>query len=269
MNKRTAVIIGGGSSIGADAARKLNKSGYNVAVMSSSGEEDSLGQPLEQFPRHCLGQSSGAIGFTGSNLVPSDLKAFIAVVMDAFGRIDGVVNCTGHGSKGELLTISDEDGHLGMDYYLTNVIRSTRLIQPIMAKQGGGSIVNISTFAVVEPDPDFQTSAVFRGGLATYTKLFSTKYATKNIRMNNILPGFIDSLPEKTDNIDQVPVQVPDQIPTRASTRIPPRTSTRTPFGQPAEVNELSNVIRFLISEDSNYITGQNLRVDGSLTHSI
>lgn len=233
MDTKTALIIGGGSGIGADAARKLAESGYNVAVMSSSGKGEALGQSL------------GGLGYTGSNLNPDDLKGFVDAAMAKYDRIDGVVNCAGHGPKGELLDITDEDWHLGMDYYLTNVIRSSRLIKPIMAKQGGGSIVNISTFAVFEPDPDFPTSAVFRAGLATYTKLFSTKYASQNIRMNNVLPGFIDSLPEKQDRVDRIPA------------------------GRYANVTELSNVIRFLISEESSYITGQNLRVDGGLTHSV
>lgn len=233
MDKKTALIIGGGSGIGADAARKLAEQGYNIAVMSSSGKGQALGEEL------------GGLGFTGSNLVPADLAAFVDASMEKFGRIDGVVNCAGHGPKGDLLDISDEDWHLGMDYYLTNVIRSTRLIQPIMAKQNGGSIVNISTFAVFEPDPDFPTSAVFRASLATYAKLFSTKYAAQNIRMNNVLPGFIDSLPEKEDRV------------------------ARIPAGRYANVAELSNVVNFLISDDSSYITGQNLRVDGGLTQSV
>ena len=233
MDNKTVLIIGGGSGIGADAARKLAEQDYNIAVMSSSGKGEALGNEL------------GGLGFTGSNLVPDDLAAFVDASMERFGRIDGVVNCAGHGPKGELLDISDEDWHLGMDYYLTNVIRSTRLIQPIMAKQNSGSIVNISTFAVFEPDPDFPTSAVFRAGLATYAKLFSTKYAAQNIRMNNVLPGFIDSLPEKEDRL------------------------ARIPAGRYANVAELSNVVSFLISDQSSYITGQNLRVDGGLTQSV
>lgn len=143
------------------------------------------------------------------------------------------------------MDISDEDWHLGMDYYLMNVIRMARLVLPIMQKQGSGSIVNISTFATFEPDPDFPTSAVFRASLATYTKLFSTKFAAEGIRMNNVLPGFIDSLPEKQDRVDRIPA------------------------GRYARVEELSQTVAFLISDESSYITGQNLRVDGGLTASV
>ncbi|MDG1472661.1 MAG: SDR family oxidoreductase [Ascidiaceihabitans sp.] len=233
MTKPVAMIVGGGSGIGADSARKMSEMGYDVAVLSSSGKGEALGKEL------------GGLGFTGSNLVVADLEAFVAQTMDKFGRIDAVINCAGHGPKGPIMEISDADWHLGMDYYFMNVVRVARIVLPIMQAQGKGSIVNISTFAVFEPDPDFPTSAVFRASLATYTKLFSTKYAGQGIRMNNILPGFIDSLPENEDRV------------------------ARIPAGRYAAVRELSETVAFLASDASSYITGQNLRVDGGLTASV
>lgn len=232
-SKPVAVIVGGGSGIGADAARKVHEIGYDVAVMSSSGKGEALGKEL------------GGLGFTGSNLVVADLEAFVAAIMNQFGRINAVINCAGHGPKGDLLSISDEDWHLGMDYYFLNVVRMTRLVAPIMEAQGSGAIVNVSTFAVFEPDPDFPTSAVFRAGLAGYTKLFADKYAARGVRMNNVLPGFIDSLPEKEDR------------------------RARIPAGRYARVRELSETIAFFATDASSYITGQNLRVDGGLTQSV
>lgn len=232
-DKQCVLIVGGGSGIGADAARALSEKGYDVGVMSSSGKGEALGKEL------------GGLGFTGSNLVPADLEAFVNASMKQFGRIDGVVNCAGHGPKGPVMEISDEDWHTGMDYYMMNVVRMTRLVLPVMQKQQAGSIVNISTFASFEPDPDFPTSAVFRAALAGYTKLFSTRYAAEGIRMNNILPGFIDSLPEKEDRL------------------------ARIPAGRYAKVRELSETVAFMVSDASSYITGQNLRVDGGLTASV
>jgi NAD(P)-dependent dehydrogenase (short-subunit alcohol dehydrogenase family) len=228
-----ALVVGGGSGIGADAARKLAADGYQVGVMSSSGKGEALGFEL------------GGFGFTGSNLVVNDLEQFVGKAMQRWGRIDAVVNGAGHGPKGDVLEISDEDWHLGLDYYLLNVIRMTRIVTPVMLEQQSGSIVNVSTFAVFEPDPDFPTSAVFRAGLADFAKLFSTRYAARNVRMNNVLPGFIDSLPEKEDRV------------------------ARVPAGRYARVEELSEVIAFLASDRSSYITGQNLRVDGGLTASV
>jgi len=230
---RVALIVGGGSGIAADAARNLAGSGYQVGVMSSSGKGEELGKEL------------GGLGFTGSYLDPTHLQAFFDAAVSKWGRVDGLVNGAGHGPKGELLDITDDDWHLGMDYYLLNVVRMARIITPLMLQQGSGSIVNVSTFATFEPDPDFPTSAVFRAGLATYTKLYSTKYASNNIRMNNVLPGFIDSLPEKNERLERIPA------------------------GRYGQVSELSEVISFLISDQSSYVTGQNIRVDGGLTFSV
>ncbi len=232
-DKPVALIVGGGSGIGADAARKLASSGYNIGVMSSSGKGEALATEL------------GGLGFTGSNLVVDDLQQFVDRTLQKYGRIDGVVNCTGHGPKGPVDKISDEDWHLGMDYYMLNVVRMTRLVLPTMQAQKSGSIVNISTFAAFEPDADFPTSAVFRAALAGYTKLFTNKFAADGIRMNNVLPGFIDSLPEKPDRV------------------------ARIPAGRYAKVRELSDTIEFFISDASSYINGQNIRVDGGLTASV
>ena len=232
-DKQSVLVVGGGSGIGADAAKTLAEKGYDVGVMSSSGKGEALGKEL------------GGLGFTGSNLVPADLSSFVDLAMERFGRIDGVVNCAGHGPKGPVMELTDEDWHTGMDYYMLNVVRMTRLVLPVMQKQKAGSIVNISTFATFEPDPDFPTSAVFRSALAGYTKLFSTRYAAEGIRMNNVLPGFIDSLPEKEDRL------------------------ARIPAGRYARVRELSETITFMVSDASSYITGQNLRVDGGLTSSV
>ena len=230
---KAILVVGGGSGIGADAARKLAADGHDVAVMSSSGRGEALGKEL------------GGLGFTGSNLEPADLAAFVDAALARFGRIDGVVNCAGHGPKGELMELDDEAWHTGLDHYFLNAVRATRLVLPTMLERGAGSIVNVSTFAAFEPDPDFPTSAVFRAGLASWTKLFSTRYASRGIRMNNVLPGFVDSLPEKPDRL------------------------ARIPAGRYARVAEISSTIAFLISDASSYVTGQNLRVDGGLTASV
>ncbi|WP_295809517.1 SDR family oxidoreductase [uncultured Nitratireductor sp.] len=230
---RVAMIVGGGSGMGAAAARKLAENGYQLAVMSSSGKGEALGKEL------------GGLGFTGSNLSTDDLKRFTEATMERFGRIDALVNGAGHGPKGDVLDISDEDWHTGMDFYLLNVVRATRLVTPIMQAQKSGSIVNISTYATFEPEATFPTSGVFRAGLAAFTKLFCDKYATDNLRMNNVLPGFIDSLPEKEDR------------------------RVRIPMGRYGTVGEVAELIAFLADEKSGYVTGQNIRIDGGITRSV
>lgn len=230
---KVALITAGGSGMGADAARQLAAGGFKVGILSSSGKGEALGIEL------------GGFGVTGSNINPDDLAALVQGAVDRWGRVDALVNSAGHGPKGPVLEISDDDWHMGMEVYLMNVIRPTRLVTPVMQAQGGGTIINISTFAAFEPDPLFPTSGIFRAGLAAFTKLYSDKYAAHNIRMNNVLPGFIDSLPETEDR------------------------RARIPMGRYGRAKEVSSMISLLASEDGGYITGQNLRIDGGLTRAV
>ena len=230
---RVAIITAGGSGMGAGAARKLAEDGHHVAILSSSGKGEALAQEL------------GGIGITGSNQSNDDLKRLVDTTVDKWGRVDVLVNSAGHGPRGPILELTHEDWHTGMDVYFMNAVRPTRLVTPIMQQQKSGSIINISTFAAFEPDPVFPTSGVFRAGLAAYTKLFSDKYAADNIRMNNVLPGFIDSLPEKEEFKARIPMQ------------------------RYGKTDEISATIAFLASDGGAYITGQNIRVDGGITRSV
>ena len=182
---------------------------------------------------------------TGSNQSNDDLKSLVDQTMARWGRIDVLVNSAGHGPRAPVLELTDDDWHRGMDVYFLNVVRPTRLVTPIMLAQKSGVIINISTFAAFEPDPVFPTSGVFRAGLAAFTKLFADKYAADNIRMNNVLPGFIDSLPEKAEFRGRIPMQ------------------------RYGKTEEIAAVIGFLASSGAGYITGQNLRVDGGITRSV
>lgn len=231
--KKVAIVTAGGSGMGAAAARKLADDGFRVAILSSSGKGEALAAEL------------GGIGVTGSNQSNDDLKRLVDKVVAQWGRVDVLVNSAGHGPRAPILDITDEDWHRGMDVYLLSAVRPARLVAPLMVKHGGGSIINISTFAAFEPDPVFPTSGVFRAGLAAFTKLFADKYAADNVRMNNVLPGFIDSLPEKAEF------------------------RGRIPMGRYGKSSEIAAVIGFLASEGAGYITGQNLRVDGGITRSV
>ncbi|MBB6466083.1 NAD(P)-dependent dehydrogenase (short-subunit alcohol dehydrogenase family) [Aminobacter lissarensis] len=233
MTSKVAMIVGGGSGMGAAAAKKLAADGYSVAVMSSSGKGEALAKEL------------GGLGFTGSNQSTDDLKRFVELTMEKWGRIDALVNGAGHGPRAPLLEITDEQWHTGIDVYFMNVVRATRLVAPVMVDQKGGAIVNISTAWVGEPASMFPTSAVARAGLAAYVKLFADQYAPHNVRMNNVLPGWIDSLPQTDERRAGVPMQ---------------RYGTS---------QEIAATIAFLASEGAAYITGQSLRVDGGLMRGV
>ncbi|MCA1326726.1 SDR family oxidoreductase [Herbaspirillum sp. alder98] len=233
MTEKVALITAAGSGMGAAAARKLAADGFKVGILSSSGRGEALALEL------------GGIGVTGSNQSPDDLKSLVDQAVARWGRVDVLVNSAGHGPRAPILDISDDDWHRGMETYLLNVIRPTRLVTPLMQQQGGGTIINISTAWAFEPSDMFPTSAVFRSGLAAFTKIFTDTYARDNVRMNNVLPGWIDSLPKREERRASVPMQ---------------RYGTS---------EEIAATIAFLASEGAAYITGQNLRVDGGLSRSV
>lgn len=230
---KVALITAGGSGMGAAAARRLAADGYRVGILSSSGKGEALAQEL------------GGLGITGSNRAPEDIARLVDGALARWGRIDVLVNSAGHGPRAPLLEITDEAWHTGLDVYLMNVIRPTRLVTPIMQAQKGGTIINISSAWAFEPTAMFPTSAVFRAGLAAFTKIFADTYAADNLRMNNILPGWIDSLPATDERRDSVPM------------------------GRYGTSEEIAATVAFLASEGAGYITGQNLKVDGGLTRSI
>jgi NAD(P)-dependent dehydrogenase (short-subunit alcohol dehydrogenase family) len=233
MSRKVAIVTAGGSGMGAAAARRLAADGFKVAVLSSSGKGEALATEL------------GGFGVTGSNQSSEDLKRLVDGAIERWGRVDALVNSAGHGPRAPILDVTDEQWHAGLDVYLMNVVRATRLVAPVMQAQKGGSIINISTAWAFEPSPMFPTSAVFRAGLAVYTKIFCDTFAADNVRMNNVLPGWIDSLPATEERRRSVPL------------------------GRYGTADEVAATIAFLASEGAAYITGQNIRVDGGITRGI
>ncbi|WP_298810907.1 SDR family oxidoreductase [uncultured Psychrobacter sp.] len=231
--KKVALITAGGSGMGAAAARKLAADGYHVAILSSSGKGEALAKEL------------GGIGVTGSNLINEDVQRLVDSAMQQWGRIDALVNSAGHGPRAPILDITDEDWHKGLEVYFLSAVRAIRLVTPIMVAQGSGAIVNISTSWVTQPTALFPTSTAFRASLGAFTKIFSDDYAAKGVRINNVLPGWIDSLPEVDERRESVPI------------------------GRYGTSEEVASTIAFLLSEASGYITGQNIRVDGGVIRSV
>ncbi len=164
------------------------------------------GDPLLFGKGEALAQELGGFGVTGSNQNPDDIARIVSETKDRYGRIDVLVNSAGHGPRAPVLELTDAQWHTGMDVYLLNVIRPSRLVAPIMAEQKGGAIINISSAWAFEPTAMFPTSAVFRAGLAAFTKLFADQYGPHNVRMNNVLPGWIDSLPATEERRAGVPL---------------------------------------------------------------
>ncbi len=226
---KVAIVTAAGRGIGAGIARALAADGFTLALLSPGETVEALGKEL------------GGFGLRGSVTEPAALKRLVDETMTRYGRIDAVVNNTGHPPKGPLLDITDADWHKGFDMVMLNVIRTLRLVTPLMLKQKVGAIVNISSAMAFEPETDFPMTTL-RAALSAWTKLYADSHAKDGIRANCVLPGFTDSLPEK-------------------DTR-----RTRIPMQRYARVEEIAAAVAFLVSDKASYITGQSLRVDGGLT---
>lgn len=234
MTDRVAIVTAAGQGIGEACARRLAETGYTPVLLSKSGAAIDVAEDL------------GGVGFEGDVTDPADLAALVEVSEERYGRVDAVVNNTGHPATGDLLEISDAEWHDALDLVLLNVVRIARHVVPVMREQeDGGAIVNLSTFSAFEPSPAFPVSSVLRAGLGSFTKLFADRYAEDGIRMNAVLPGYVD-----TYEIDEE---------TRAS----------IPMDRRGTREEIAAVVEFLLSPDAGYVTGQNIRVDGGITQSV
>lgn len=232
MTQKVCLVTGAGRGIGAAIAREMAARGYALALMSPSENCETLAAELGGVARRGVAQSA------------DDLKGIVDLAMSTHGRIDAVLNHTGHPPKGDLLAITDENWDLAHEMIVKSVIRMARLVTPIMEAQGAGSIVNVTTYASHEPSPLFPASCTYRAAVSTFTKLYSDRYGAAGIRMNCLAPGFTDSL------------DVGKFADLAALKRI-------------ARVEEQAKAAAFLLTDESSYITGQTLRVDGGLTRHV
>ncbi|MCF3639143.1 SDR family oxidoreductase [Rhizobium sp. TRM95111] len=230
---RVAIVTGGGRGMGGAIARELAANGYRVALMSPSESCETLAAEL------------GGVALRGVTEKAEDIEALVDLAMRTYGRIDAVVNYAGHPPKGDLLDISDDKWTLGSDMMVLSLVRMARLVTPVMLKQGKGAFLNVTTFAAYEPTLIFPVSCTYRAAAGAFTKLYSDRYAADNIRMNCLLPGYIDSLAHKPDTADKVPMK---------------RIGT---------MEEIAKTAAFLLSDGAGYITGQNIRVDGGITRHV
>lgn len=216
--------------MGAATAREMHGRDYKLALMSPSESCEMLAAELGGVARRGVAENA------------EDVQGVFDLTMETYGRVDAVLIHVGGPPKGDLLEISEEDWDRANAMVIKPVIRTAKLVTPVMEQQGGGSIVCITTYSAFEPSLLFPTSSVYRVGVSSFAKLYSDRYGPSNIRMNCLLPGFTDSLD------------------------LPEKYAKMSALGRLGRAEEQGKAAAFLLSDESSYITGQSLRVDGGVT---
>lgn len=235
MNEAAKVVLitAASKGIGAGVAREFAGRGYRVALLARSESVHELARQL------------GGVGVTGSITELTSLEELVSTAMKTWGRVDAVINNTGHPAKGALLDLSEQSWRDGFALIMESAMRMARLVTPIMEKQRSGTFVTVSSYAAVRPELARPVSSVLRASLNAWTKLHAEYCAPKGIRVNAVMPGFVDSYEAAPEIVATIPMQ-----------RI-------------GRVAELAKVIAWLASDEASYITGQNLLVDGGMVRSL
>ena len=230
---KVALITAASKGIGAAIARELAARDYRVALLARS---ESV---------HGVAKEIGGVGVTGSVTELTSLDRLVGTAMEKWGRVDAVVNNTGHPAKGDLLSLNDDAWREGYALILESAMRMARLVTPIMERQQSGAFVSISSYAAVNPELQRPVSSVMRAALRAWTKLHAEYCAPKGIRVNAIMPGFVDSY------------------------EVAPEIVANIPLGRVGRLAELATMVAWLLSEEASYVTGQTMLLDGGMVRGL
>ena len=237
---KTVLITGASGGIGAAIAKELSAAGYNVALTYNKNRESAENLRAE---------------LTGAQAFHCDISSYASVeklysdVMAHFGTVDAVVNNAGAAYTGLLQYMSEAEILSLVNTDLNGVIYSTRFAADLMVKKHAGSIVNISSiWGVVGASCEAVYSAA-KGGVVTFTKAMAKEIGPSGVRVNCVSPGVI-----KTAMLDCYSEEDLQAL------------ADETPLGRIGTPEDVAKTVRFLISDDSSFITGQNIVVDGGIS---
>jgi NAD(P)-dependent dehydrogenase (short-subunit alcohol dehydrogenase family) len=250
LKGKVAVITGATEGIGRATALKLAQEGAKVAICARRQE------PLDQ--------TAAEIGKTGADVLAvsadmskaADIERFMKAVIGRFGRIDILVNNAGTSARGKFLEIDDKTWNSDIELKVFGAIRCTRLAVPHMKRNGGGRIVNITISSAKQPGAESYPTSVSRAAGLALTKALSKEYAPDNIRVNTVCIGKIKSGQHERRYTREG----------RGADAYYKEVSRDIPLGRVGEAEEVANVITFLVSDASSYVTGTSVNLDGGIS---
>jgi len=246
LKNKVALITGGTSGIGKATVETFVAEGAHVAF---TGRRESLGRELER--------RSSAHFVRADHRLAEDCQRAVEETLAAFGRIDVLFNNAGIVVSGTAETTSEQDWQDTLDLNVTAVWRMCRLVLPVMRSQGGGVIVNNASDWGVVGARDALVYAASKGALIQMTRSMALDHAHENIRVNAVCPG--DTFVERW-------VQEGYFRESGAVDELEARRSDTIPLGRVAEASEIARAVLFLASDDSSFMTGATLLVDGGNT---
>ena len=243
LKGKTAVVTGSGRGLGKAIAKKLAMMGANI-VLNDIPSSAAIDKTAVEFKA----EGFNVIVTKGDVRNPDDVEDMVNKAVEAFGKIDILVNNAGITRDTLMLRMTEKDWDDVLDINLKGAFLCTKAVSKIMMKQKSGKIINISSVAGVMGNPGQANYSASKAGLIGLTKSTAKELASRNITCNAVAPGLIKS------NMTDV---LPDKVKEAYLKSIP-----LNRFGTPEDV---ANVVGFLASEDSDYINGQVIHIDGGL----
>ncbi len=247
---KVALVTGAASGLGAESARRLAREGAAVVLTDLASDDG------EALAEAISGAGGRAAFFAHDVSQEADWERVVAGAMERFGRLDVLVNNAGiAGPRLDLIAHSLEDWRRILSVNLDGVFLGLRHAGPAIAKGGGGSVINLSSVLGKVALPGAAAYCASKGGVLMLTKAAALEWAPLNIRVNSIHPGFID-----TPMLAEAVQQAEDPIVTRQLF------VSRHPLGRLGVAREIADGVVFLASDESSFITGSELVIDGGYT---